>query len=75
MEIPHELTGVKARVLILIGEFFPTGSHKVGATFGPLVEKLVRGAFDPPGRRPYGHQRETTVAEGLMIPICLPVPL
>jgi cysteine synthase len=47
MEIPKELTGVKARIIVLIGKYFPTGSHKVGATFGPLVEKLVRGAFDP----------------------------
>jgi cysteine synthase A len=47
MEIPRELTGVKARVIMLIGKFFPTGAHKVGATFGPLVEKLVRGEFDP----------------------------
>jgi cysteine synthase A len=47
MEIPRELTGVKARIIMLIGKFFPTGAHKVGATFGPLVEKLVRGEFDP----------------------------
>ncbi len=47
LELPGELTGVDARIFILIGKFFPTGSHKVGATFGPLVEKLVRGAFDP----------------------------
>jgi cysteine synthase A len=47
MDIPKELTGVKARIIMLIGKYFPTGSHKVGATFGPLVEKLVRGAFDP----------------------------
>lgn len=47
LEIPHELAGVKARIIMLIGKYFPTGSHKVGATFGPLVEKLVRGAFDP----------------------------
>jgi len=47
MEIPKELSGVKARILVLIGKWFPTGSHKVGATFGPLVEKLVRGEFDP----------------------------
>lgn len=47
LEIPPELSGVKARILMLIGKFFPTGSHKVGATFGPLVERLVRGAFDP----------------------------
>lgn len=47
LEVPYEITGVKARIIILIGKFFPTGSHKVGATFGPLVEKLVRGTFDP----------------------------
>jgi cysteine synthase len=47
LEIPRELTGVRARILMLIGKYFPTGAHKVGATFGPLVEKLVRGEFDP----------------------------
>ena len=47
LELPSELTGVKARIIMLIGKFFPTGSHKVGATFGPLVEKLVTGRFDP----------------------------
>jgi cysteine synthase len=47
IELPSELTGVAARILMLTGKFFPTGAHKVGATFGPLVEKLVRGAFDP----------------------------
>ncbi len=47
LEIPKELSGVKARIFILIGKYFPTGAHKVGATFGPLVEKLVSGRFDP----------------------------
>ncbi|MBN1827261.1 MAG: pyridoxal-phosphate dependent enzyme [Candidatus Eisenbacteria bacterium] len=47
IELPRELTGVRARILMLIGKYFPTGSHKVGATFGPLVEKLVTGRFDP----------------------------
>ena len=47
MEIPRELTGVRARIFMLVGKYFPTGAHKVGATFGPLVEKLVRGEFDP----------------------------
>ena len=47
LEIPQEISGVKARIIVLLGKFFPTGSHKVGATFGPLVEKLTRGAFDP----------------------------
>jgi len=47
LELPPELTGVKARIFILLGKYFPTGAHKVGATFGPLVEKLVTGRFDP----------------------------
>ena len=47
IELPSELTGVKARIIMLIGKFFPTGAHKVGATFGPLVEKLITGRFDP----------------------------
>ncbi len=47
IELPSELTGVKARIIMLIGKYFPTGAHKVGATFGPLVEKLVSGEFDP----------------------------
>ena len=47
VELPSELTGVEARIFMLLGKYFPTGAHKVGATFGPLVERLVRGAFDP----------------------------
>ena len=47
LELPGELTGVSARIFVLLGKYFPTGSHKVGATFGPLVEKLITGRFDP----------------------------
>jgi len=47
MELPPELTGVEARVIVLVGKWFPTGSHKVGATYGCLVPPLVTGQFDP----------------------------
>ncbi len=47
LEIPPELSGVPVRIIILLGAYFPTGSHKVGATFGPLVERLISGSFDP----------------------------
>lgn len=47
MELPSELTGVEARIIALVGKWFPTGSHKVGATFGCLVPALVTGQFDP----------------------------
>ena len=46
-EFPKSLTGVKSRIITLVGKFFPTGAHKVGATFGPLVSRLVHGEFDP----------------------------
>ena len=47
MELPPELTGVEARIIALIGKWFPTGAHKVGAAFGCLVPPLVTGQFDP----------------------------
>lgn len=47
LEFPPELTGVDARIVILVGKWFPTGAHKVGAAFGCLVPRLVSGQFDP----------------------------
>jgi cysteine synthase len=47
IEFPPELTGVEARIIGLVGKWFPTGAHKVGAAFGCLVPKLVSGQFDP----------------------------
>jgi len=47
LELPRKLTGVKARIIGLVGKWFPTGAHKVGATFGCLVPRLVTGQFDP----------------------------
>jgi cysteine synthase A len=47
LEIPREITGIKARVVGLVGKFFPTGAHKVGATYGCLAPYLVTGRFNP----------------------------
>lgn len=47
MELPSSLTGVPARIIALVGKWFPTGAHKVGAAFGCLVPRLVTGQFDP----------------------------
>ena len=46
LEIPKEITGIEARVIGLIGKYFPTGAHKVGACFGCLAPRLVTGEFD-----------------------------
>ncbi len=47
LEIPQEITGVKARIVGLVGKFFPTGAHKVGATYGCLAPYMVTGRFNP----------------------------
>ncbi len=47
MEFPESLTGTPARIVALVGKWFPTGAHKVGAAFGCLVPRLVTGQFDP----------------------------
>jgi len=47
IELPKSLTGVDARIIALVGKWFPTGAHKVGAAFGCLVPRLVTGQFDP----------------------------
>jgi cysteine synthase len=47
LEIPSELTGVRARIVGLVGKYFPTGAHKVGAAYSCLAPTLVTGQFDP----------------------------
>jgi cysteine synthase len=47
LELPSILTGTPARIVVLVGKWFPTGAHKVGAAFGCLVPRLITGQFDP----------------------------
>ena len=47
IEIPSEISGVKARIFAMVGKYFPVGCHKVGASFACLVPRLVTGQFDP----------------------------
>lgn len=47
IELPSSLTGTDAKIFALVGKWFPTGAHKVGAAFGCLVPRLVTGQFDP----------------------------
>ena len=34
MEIPSEISGVDARIIAIVGKWFPTGAHKVGGNNG-----------------------------------------
>ena len=50
--LPRELTGVDARIVVLLANRFPMiGAHKVLATFGCLAPRLVTGQFDPTHHR------------------------
>ena len=46
IELPSSLTGVPCRIIAMVGKWFPTGCHKVGASFGCLAPRLVTGQFD-----------------------------
>ena len=46
--LPEALTGVKAKIVVALGDRFPMiGAHKVLAAYGCLVPRLVSGRFDP----------------------------
>jgi cysteine synthase len=47
IELPKEITGVDARIVLLVGKWFPTGAHKVGAAYGCLAPRITTGEFDP----------------------------
>jgi cysteine synthase len=45
--LPKELTGVKANIVVLVGRFFPSGSHKVGPGYATLMEGELAGEIEP----------------------------
>lgn len=52
LELPRELTGVEARIVVALGDVFPMiHAHKVLAAYGCLVPRLVTGQFDPTHHR------------------------
>ena len=52
IELPPALSGVEARIVMLLGNRFPMiRAHKVLAAYACLVPRLVTGRFDPTVRR------------------------
>lgn len=47
IRLPQELTGVEANILVLIGKYYPSGSHKVGPAYATLMEAEVDGEIAP----------------------------
>ena len=52
VEIPGALSGVPARIVVVLGAPFPMiGAHKVLAAYACLAPRLVSGRFDPTRQR------------------------
>jgi cysteine synthase len=52
LEIPPELSGVAARIVVAVGDLFPMiGAHKVLAAYACLAPRLAAGRFDPTRQR------------------------
>ena len=45
--LPKELTGVDANIVVMLGTYFPSGSHKVGPAYATLIEGCVDGDIVP----------------------------
>lgn len=45
--LPQELTGTEANIVVMLGKYFPSGSHKVGPAYATLIEGCVDGEILP----------------------------
>jgi cysteine synthase A len=45
--LPSALTGIDANVVVMLGNGFPSGSHKVGAAYSTLMEGIADGEIVP----------------------------
>lgn len=45
--LPKKLTGTEANIVVMLGKYFPSGSHKVGPAYATLIEGCVDGDIIP----------------------------
>jgi cysteine synthase len=45
--LPKAVTGIDSPIIVMLGKWFPTGAHKVGAAYGCLAPRIITGGFDP----------------------------
>ena len=72
VEIPSKLSGVPCRIIAMSGKWFPTGCHKVGASFGCLPPAWSPVSSTPPITTPSGPPPATTAAAAPSTPSCWP---
>lgn len=47
LSLPKSITGVDAQIVVMLGYTFPSGSHKVGATYSIIMEAEKDGRITP----------------------------
>lgn len=52
--LPKAITGVDANIVVLLGKYFPSGSHKVGPAYATLIEGAIDGDIIPGEHRILG---------------------
>jgi len=45
--LPKEVTGVEANIVVMLGNKFPSGAHKVGPAYSMLMEASIDGIVKP----------------------------
>ena len=70
VELPPSLTGVPCRIVAMAGKWFPTGCHKVGASFGCLAPGWSPASLTWKSTRPSGLPRAITAGAALSTPSC-----
>ena len=70
VEWPSALPGTDARIVSLIGKWFPTGAHKVGAASGAWFPAWLPASSTRPPRRRCGRPPGTTAGAVPTTPTC-----
>lgn len=70
VEIPPALSGFPPAFFVLLGKWFPTGAHKVGAAFGCRLHASSPANLIPPAKRRYGRLPAIIAGAALTILTC-----
>ena len=70
IELPTRLTGVPARIVALVGKWFPRAATRWARRLAAWCRALLRGSLTPRGKRLSGLRRATIAAAARSTPSC-----
>ncbi len=72
IEFPESLTGTPARIVALVGKWFPTGAHKLAQPLAVWCPAWSPVNLTPPSKKLSGPPLATTAVAAPMTPPCWP---